>query len=88
MQPGGSVGAGAEHPRPLKEGCSTAARRAHAPHEAPSLALEGLPPCWKRGKISGSYASIVRWHSVGRTLPSGEIEGREMCDFRGFLCGF
>ena len=63
MQPGGSVGAGAEHPRPLKEGCSTAARRAHAPHEAPSLALEGLPPCWKRGKISGSYASIVRWHS-------------------------
>ena len=54
----------AEHPRSLKEGCSTTARRAHAPHEAPSLALEGPPPCWRNGiKIPGSYTIIVRSHS-------------------------
>ena len=53
MQPGGSVGAGAEHPRPLKEGCSTAACRAHAPHEAPSLALEAFRHAGKEVKSQG-----------------------------------
>ena len=38
--------------------------REHAPLASPSLALEGLPPCFREGKISGSYQYLVNSHCV------------------------
>ena len=54
--------------------------REHAPLASPSLALEGLPPCFREGKISGSYQYLVNSHCdisrvagprrVGRVTPA------------------